>query len=152
MKTVTGLVIVLLSTVLGSLYASKFKKKRDYFVSLENFAVYLKREISFSASPLKTVVGSFRTDNEELAPLLNSVTEGEAVFPEYITEDERGIIGRFFEKLGKSDRTNEIELTSAFVEEIKRKKEEESGRYKRVAALSVKLGFFFGLAVFIILL
>ena len=152
-----GLIIVFLCSFLGALFAKKFRAKSLYLEALESFCVYLKREISFSRTTIKSVVTAFSTDNEDFRATLSCcffAAEGDngTCFPEYLNADEKKFISGFFDKLGKSDRENELEFINAFSAELKRIKEDERAVCKKRTALSTKLGFFTGAIIFVILL
>ncbi|MBP5308647.1 MAG: hypothetical protein J6Z34_05900, partial [Clostridia bacterium] len=72
LKIIAGLFIVFLSTIFGVNFSRKYGRKKEYFTALENFCNYLKREISFSVTPVGTAVKNFVSDNEDLLFTLSS--------------------------------------------------------------------------------
>jgi len=151
-KIIVGLMIVLCSSVMGNLYSVKFKRKYDFFVCLEDFALYLKREIAFSSSAVQAIASSFKTDNDDLRELLSSFSQsGACNLPKYITADDENLLIPFFEKIGRSDRVNEIEMINTFFDDVRAVKERERIRCQRVGGASTKIGFFIGLILFFVL-
>ncbi|MBQ7163835.1 MAG: stage III sporulation protein AB [Clostridia bacterium] len=155
-KIVAGFAIVFLCTMFGVNYAKKYGRKKDFYASLENFCAYLKREISFSSTPINSVIKGFRPGDDDLVIMLSSFAENGAVpaekFPRYLTPDERKFLETFFAKIGKSDRQNELELVSSFAEEVRGYKETEKTKCVKITGIAAKLGFFAGAAIFVILL
>ena len=155
-KITFGLLLVLLTTAFGVNFSEKYGRKRNFYIALENFCTYLKREISFSSTPVGNVVKSFSSDNEDLPAVLSRFAESggssEEGLPIYLNEEDKKFIFSFFSKLGKSDRQNELELVSAFSEEVKKYREAENRKYEKIKGLSAKLGFFAGAVIFVVLL
>ena len=157
LKFFPGIAAVVFFTFFGVNYAKKFKRKKEFFVSLENFGVYLKREISFSSTPIGEITASFRCDNADLCAALFAIAEkgvktDDAALPDYLSADERDFILSYFSKLGRSDRGNEIELTERFIEEAGKYKAKEAEKYSKISSVSARLGFFAGMILFVMIL
>lgn len=159
LKILAGLVIVFGTSLIGNVYAARYRRKRDFFIALENFTIYLKREISFSANTLKDVVAAYTTENGDLSAMLSSSVDifgtecfDNIKFPEYIAKDEAEFLGQYLSRIGRSGRKNEIELTANFIEELKKYREAENSKCVKTTALSTKLGFFAGIIIFVIIM
>ena len=157
LKFLIGVSAVVLFTFLGVGYSKKYSRKKDFFISLENFGVYLKREISFSSTPIGEVISNFNCDNEDLNDALGkALNKGaradEASLPDFLSADERDFINSYFSKLGRSDRENEIELTERFIEEAGKYKKSEAEKYNKISSVSARLGFFAGMIFFVLIL
>ena len=155
-KIILGLIIVLLFSFLGNQYALKYKRKRNFFIELENFIIYLKREISFSGTTLGNIVKKYKTENTDLLDMLNTIfcecREDNIYYPKYLDVDEKQLIQMFFDKLGKSDKKNEIELLDNIILEIRSMKEKEIMKSSKITGITTKLGFLVGAIVFVMLL
>ena len=153
---ILGLIIVLLFSFLGNQYALKYKRKRNFFIELENFIIYLKREISFSGTTLGNIVKKYKTENTDLLDMLNTIfcecREDNIYYPKYLDVDEKQLIQMFFDKLGKSDKKNEIELLDNIILEIRSMKEKEIMKSSKITGITTKLGFLVGAIVFVMLL
>ena len=151
-KIFLGVLIVFFATVFGRLKADKYRRKMEFFLAIEDFAVYLKREISFSSNTVEGIIGNFQTENLDALGLLKSELVGTVVYPQFLTVQERQFFKMFFDKIGRSNRENEIDLISSFGSEIKKMKEEENERCLKKSNVATKLGFFIGAIIFVVVL
>ncbi len=150
LKIVLGLLTVLLSTALGNLIAIKKSRKYRFFVEIENFTSYLKREISFSKTTIGRIVQGYDKASCELKLFLDMLCCSDAnICFDFLSDDENLLLEQFAQKLGRSDSLNEIELTDTFLKEVGRLKEEEKLKSAKISALSTKMGFFCGLMLFV---
>ena len=113
-KIFLGISIICACTLIGGIKAARLKQKRDFFMGLENFLIYLKREISFSFSDISTVIRSYSSSSEDVRNLLEGFIEGSVAIPKFLSESERLFVLEFFKKIGKSDKVNELELINFF--------------------------------------
>jgi len=151
-KIFLGVLIVFFSTVFGRIKADKYRRKMDFLLAIEDFAVYLKREISFSSNTVDGIIGNFQTENLDALSLLKSWLLGTAVYPQFLSLQERQVFKMFFDKIGRSNRENEIDLISSFSTEIKSMKEIENEKCLKKSNVATKLGFFIGAIIFVVVL
>ena len=153
LKIFMGGCIIIFCSILGGLYANKYKRKRDFYIALEVFLQHLKREISFSGQSIGKIISTSNTDNEDLSHILIGLSmDTEILLPDFLQETEKSVILSFFDKIGRSDRANEVELTLQFYKEIKACREEESRICSKNMGLAAKLGFFIGSIIFIMII
>ena len=152
LKLIVGFLIVFACTVLGRLKANGLKQKRDFFSYLEDFFIYLKREISFSSASVYEAVRAYSCPLEDLTLMLKSFLDGELCVPSYLSSNERDFICKFFKKIGRSDKNNELELISFYIEEIGKMKMAENFKHSKFSRIYVKIGFFVGMIVFVVVL
>lgn len=152
LKFFAGVLSILLGTVSGKIFSKKYKRKYEFFVCLESFAIYLKREIMFASLTLNQISSSFNSKNDDINLLLSYAFDGEITFPDFLDENQKNLISQFFCKIGRSDKKNEVELISSFIKEINAYRNEEEKKYKKYTSISVKIGFFAGLVGFILII
>jgi len=152
LKIFLGGCIIAFASMLGRVFANKYKRKRDFYIALEAFLQHLKREISFSNQSLFSIISTANIDNEDLSEYLSLFCRGEVVLPDFLQESERLMITSFFQKVGHCDRLNEVELSLQFYKEIKALREEESRRCDKYVGLSSRLGFFIGSIIFVVII
>lgn len=155
MKIFLGLCIVFLCTFYGTVLGKKGKRKSEFYLAFEGFVQYVKREISFSNEPIITIVKNYKTVNEDLNILLcdfANCSKYSLSSPCYLKDSEVAIINSFLTKLGHSDRSNEVEMTSAFYNDLKSLRKAEDELCKKRLGLSTRIGFFVGAIIFILLM
>lgn len=151
-KIFFGIMIIFFSTIFGNLKADKYKRKMNFLLVVEDFLIYLKREISFSSSTVEGIIANFETENADALYLLKSIFTKNVNYPKYLTCQEVQVFKMFFDKIGRSCRNNEIDLIDSFCEEVKKMKEVENERCLKKSKVATKLGFFIGAIIFVVVL
>ena len=152
MKVLLGIILVCLSTLLGYILAGKFAFRKQFYDDYCNFNNIFKQEISFRQTTLVSLVKN-KNSGDFYCVLRNYVQDNEFVFNKtYLKKDEIEFFHNYLKTLGTGDKNTQIEFidrTNIVILEKQKKCVEDEKKYK---ALYVKLGFLFGLILFILVL
>lgn len=158
-KVIVCLAILIFTTSIGYLLASKYRNRKLFFNQFFQFNERFLREIEYSKRPIKEFVQSYAYKGD-FSEVLNKYLENLgnfddflSVFPEIgcLENEEIRVICDYFNLLGKGDSYTQksyFSTVSLQIEEYKKKSEND---YKRYADLYVKLGVLFGLAIIIVI-
>ena len=147
-----GTILFTACIIVGRHYKQDLCKKRDFFIALQSFAVYLKREISFSYTTVGNVIGLFNCNNSDLKRMLGLYLEGVLQPPDYLSVDEQNFIKNFFDKIGKSNLDNELFMIETFIREAEVYKNTEISKCVKSSKIYTKLSLCFGVICFVAVL
>ncbi len=158
-KIIVCLAILVFTTSIGYLLASKYRNRKLFFNQFSQFNERFLREIEYSKRPIKEFTQSYAYKGD-FCEILNKYLENLGSFNDFLcvfpdiscleTEEIR-VICDYFNSLGKGDSSTQksyFSSVNAQIEEYKKKSEKD---YKRYADLYVKLGVLVGLAIIIVI-
>ena len=152
MKIFLGIILVCLSTFLAYVLSAKFSLRKQFYNDFFNFNNKLKQEISFGQT---TIVSLINNENASdfycyLRKYLNNNTFD--FDKTYLTNDEIEFYYNYIKTIGTGDKNSQIDFldnVNTKVVERQRKSLDEEKKYK---TLYIKLGFLFGLILFVLIL
>jgi stage III sporulation protein AB len=163
MKILLGVCIVCFTSYCGYFFAKKYRIRKLFFIQLYEFNEFYLNEISYFRRPLPEIVkrkkykGAFLELLNDFFELLNdNTTKKSAIYEkveayDFLTADEKGVIGDYFSMLGAGDSVSQKEYFNSAKNSLggyKTKSVEDSEKY---GGLFIKLGFLFGLTVLILI-
>ena len=146
-----GVCITILTTYLGYCFSKKLTKRKKFFIDFFNFNQKLKREMSFSKKTLLSIIEN-ENSSDFIVLLKELVEEKEVNRPQYLNKDEYDLFINYASFVGKSDLTSQINYFNTINESIKVVENKSKSDEERLKPLYLKLGFFIGLAITVILL
>lgn len=153
MNVYIGVLILIICTFAGFRLSAKYTERKNFFTDFYSFNDKLINEVSFSQNSLLKIIEGEKNLNRDFGKCLYETINGEDKKPiKYLKKEEYKIILEYVNKIGKSDRESQIVyLTSEkkIIDEIRISAINEE---KRFGKLYVKLGFLFGLIIFILLI
>lgn len=153
MNVFFGLLSLVSCTVIGYMLSTKFSKRKKFYINFATFNKKLENEISFSQKTLIDLVNS-GVDAGEFEKCVKNYFENKKldIQQNLLKNDEIDFIKTYLETIGSSDKITQIkylESASKTIENNLNAAIEDDRKYK---ALYIKLGFLFGLMVFVVLL
>ncbi|MBE5752681.1 MAG: hypothetical protein E7343_01265 [Clostridiales bacterium] len=159
-KIIVCLAILIFTTTIGYLLASKYRNRKLFFHQFCQFNERFLREIEYSKRPIKEFIqcyaykGDFCEILNKYLEKLGAFDDFLSIFPEigYLENEEMRVVCDYFNSLGKGDSYTQksyFSTASIQIEEYRKKSESD---YKRYADLYVKLGVLFGLAIIIVII
>jgi len=152
MNVVLGLILLCLSTFVGVKLANKYTIKKEYYNDFCAFNKKLKNEISFSLKPLNIIIEEFDNGKLFFKCLENNYKYGEIPNSLNLDTYEIEFLSNYLNVIGKSDRESQINFIDGTMDLINEKLKSAEDDEKKYKKLYVKLGFLFGLLIFIVLL
>ncbi len=157
MKYIIGIFIVILTTYGGYVYSLKYSDKKRFFISFLDFNEKLYSEISFSQSTLIQIIDEYRDEKEDFyLYLLKYFKENnlniQNIHLKYLSKIEVQNFNNYLKTIGSGDKNSQLQFLNSMQKSLNdkvKKITEEEEKYKN---LSIKMGFFVGLMIFIILL
>ncbi len=153
MKIVFGFLLTSLSVYLGKIYSAKYTKKRKFYEDFYDFNRILINKVSFSNNSILTIVNEnnegscfYMTTKEYL---INNSTQFNL---EFIELNEINYLKRYLSEIGTSDRKNQIKYLNTIDIELRDKLNVAIENEKKYKTLYVKLGFLFGLIIFVLVI
>lgn len=164
LKFFLGLVIVVITTFCGRLLAGKYRRRKDFFVQMNEFNDRFLTEVTYYKRPLIEFFEGFQYHGEfqELLEEVMAIRKGSGVLKgasalidfsrfTFLTADERVLIGDYFLTIGKGDSLSQKTYFGGIKENlssIRKRCEEENKKY---GELYLKLGFLCGLAILVLI-
>ena len=160
LKFILGVVIICITTFCGNLFARKYKKRKLFFIQMEEFNARFLTEISYYKRPVVEFIHTVQGEGE-YGEVLEHVTQEKSGKKEnsysflseysFLSREERGFIAEYFSALGKGDAASQKAYFHGKGEDLSliRKRAEEE--HKKYGDLYWKLGFLCGLAILILI-
>ena len=153
MKLFFAVIMLIACTGVGYILTLKFISRRKFYSEFLNFNKKIKNEVQFSSSTIKKIIN----ENNDITDFNIAIKDGltcktNKINYNYLTKEEKEYFDKYVNEVGKSDKISQLEfLTSAskYIEEKVNLTNTEEVKYKK---LYIKLGFLFGLIIFIIII
>ncbi|MCH5162983.1 MAG: hypothetical protein J1G38_05795 [Clostridiales bacterium] len=146
-------------TAAGFIVMKTYKRKHAYLVGVCDMIGELKRNISYRNDSAASILGAFDTESTQLKKNIGeyiAYTEAKDgkldISRGFLSSGDHAKVKELFGALGTSDGASQMERLNSFsklFEDMRDKAGEKSDKY---GALSVKLGFLFGLGVGVLFL
>lgn len=155
MKIFIGIVVIIVGTLAGYLFSDKYVKRRVFYENFEEFNKKLLNNISFTQDSLKKIVsesGEQKTDFYK--KLYTKIIFKEKTLAEfkYLKKDESSFFSDYLDTIGTSDRDTQLKFLNTAAAKIDDYLKTAKSDEKKYRFMFIKLGFFFGLLAFILIL
>lgn len=159
-KTVLCLTLLFFTSSVGYAFASKYRKRKQFFTQFNEFNQKFLQELAYCKRPLKEFLELYVYKSDFLALLeeYRKKIGEDNFFNEYfslntfLTLEEEKFIIEYFKQLGKGDTDSQKSLFSNRAKELELMKNNAEKEHKKYAELYVKLGVLVGLAIIIIII
>ena len=145
LNLILGIVITVISTLVGKNVTDNYKRKFNLFSDMEilnnNFIVNLNYNKNNLNKFLKTI--------DEKSEVDKIVSRN--LYPSYLSVDEKTFIENYFNEVGKHGYLSEKEFLNSSSEKIKEYKSKSKADAEKFSSLGEKVGFLFGV-IFLILI
>lgn len=146
-----GVLLLILCTFAGFRLSAKYSERRKFFTDLFTFNEKIINEVSFSQNSLLSIVENEKKLNSDFGKTICEIINGEEVKSvKYLKNEEIEVLIEYINKIGKSDRESQILYLSSEKKIIDEIRVAAINDEKKYGKLYVKLGFLFGLIIFVI--
>ncbi len=154
---ITALCIVA-GTMVGLIFSNRLKKRADFFKSVDLFIDTLVSEVSFRKSSIKKIMSDFINANNSL--FNNNLNEYVSCQDISSLKLSRGVVNeielsdirKFFVSLGRSDTSTQLTELMNYKSKYSQIFKDADEKRKKFGAMYIKLGFFLGIMLGIVLL
>ncbi|MBR2337567.1 MAG: hypothetical protein IKA61_06460 [Clostridia bacterium] len=158
-KFILGLITVVTCTLIGKKITSKYLYELSFFECLLRFNLHLKQNLKFKRDSLIELL-DYKCNNEDFCTVLSSFklskssmqSNSELYFPSWTSIEDRQFLVDYFNSLGTGNSDSEIENLNLYDELINEKLCKISDKSSKYSNMGQKLGFSFGMAIFIIII
>ena len=159
-KSVLCLTLLIFTSGVGYVFATKYRKRKQFFTQFNEFNLKFLQELSYSKRPIKEFLELYPYKGEFLAIIedYRQKIGKDNVFNEFFslntffTLEEEKLIIEYFKQLGKGDTDSQKTVFSIRAKELEIIKSNAEQEYKKYAELYVKLGVLVGLAIIIVII
>ena len=159
-KGLVCLSILIFTTTIGYLFASKYRNRKVFFLQFYQFNEGFLRELEYMKRPLRQFIEScvYKGDFLDiLQRFLENLGDYELFlsnFPEigYINNEEMRLIDDYFNSLGRGDTVTQRQHFSNLREVIGSISKKCELEYKKYGDLYIKMGVLIGLAIIVVIL
>lgn len=152
MKILFGIILIAICTFTGKIIANKYTKIKIYYEDFYNFNRILLNKISFSNSSITEVLNTNKNESPFIETAKDYFINNNITKIDFISSDDNKYLYRYLNEIGKSNRTNQIEFLTIIDNELRDRHNLSIENEKKYKPLYIKLGFLFGLIVFIVIL
>ena len=152
LKLLIGISAIIISVKIGIDRASKNKRIYYFFNSVEITCDKFISDISYKKSNVNSVLKGKYPSNEYNLLIDNFTKNNKLVLPNFLSIEEKLLIEDMFNSLGKMDSEAQTKYILSIKNQIKKISNEKLLNYKKFYNLSIKLGFIFGLFIFIMVI
>lgn len=153
MKIIIGIFFLFLCTFIGYNLSLKYTKRKIFYGNFFNFNEKLLREVSFLQTTIVSLLNDIDINTDFYDSLKHYVNTKEFKFDkQYLFEEEKNELNRYFKTIGTSDKIGQLEYLSSMDITLKNKRIQTEENEKKYRMLYIKMGFLIGLIILIILL
>lgn len=153
MKIIIGIFFLFLCTFIGYNLSLKYTKRKIFYGNFFNFNEKLLREVSFLQTTIVSLLNDIDINTDFYDSLKHYVNTKEFKFDkQYLLEEEKNELNRYFKTIGTSDKIGQLEYLSSMDITLKNKRIQTEENEKKYRMLYIKMGFLIGLIILIILL
>lgn len=150
--------IPVITAFIGYLISAKYSSERDFWKTFVFTHKRIKNEVAFSQKPIPEIlsVGNSedKSENSDIFSLaVKNYINGEEtpVKVKFLTAEQNEFFSDYLSNLGKTDKKSQLDFLNSAEERLYYYEKKSDERCKRYRPLFVKLGFLFGLILFILL-
>ncbi len=154
MRLFLGVVLLIICTFIGYIKSNKYYFRRLFYDDFLQFNSRLKNEVAFKQSTIKNLLENEKSETDFIKVLkTNIIFNQDLPFNiNYLNETELKQYKDYVLDIGTGDKVLQMEFLQRVDEEVSKKQKqcrEDEEKYKK---LYVKLGFFIGLILLILVL
>ena len=154
MRLLLGIILLIICVFIGYIKSNKYYLRKTFYIDFVNFNNTLKEEVFFRQG---TIIDLLKKENSknDFYKELNAVFIKNEKFNDafsYLDKDEITYFKDYVNKIGAGDNAVQIKFLEGVSEQVEKKQNQsflDNDKYKK---LYIKLGFFIGLILFILVL
>lgn len=151
MRIIVLTLIPILTAAIGYIFSLKYRQTKDFWDKFEFWHKKIKAEIAFSQKSLPEILSGNEQNDVFLIAANEYLTEKKIkVNLAFLSKEEVAFLHKYLQNLGKTDKSSQVDLLNSFEPELENFLRIADGNNKKYRQVLVKLGFLFGLIVFIL--
>jgi len=152
MKIILCGIIPFLTAFIGYFLSNKYSERKEFFEDFDCFHKILKTEISFTKRTIYEILKGNR-ENSDFLDLIQRFLNGNTEYClKYLKKEEHDFVKKYFENLGVLDKVSQLDYINSLNDRIQKMVTDSQNEQKKYRPLYIKLGFLFGLVIFILLI
>lgn len=155
LKVIFGLIIIAATTLAGVKLADKKKLRCNFYNEMVGLCCNLKSDLGYSRSTLDKIMEKLPpVIKERISVSAEQFISGKAVLvsDKRFSEEERGDIADFFNRLGTYDAHGSVNFIDYYYEKFKKSAQECEKIYKKTSTFYIKIGALLGALIYIIVI
>ena len=155
MKIFFGILIIVLSTIIGYLFSLKYTERRCFFEDFNSVVFKLKNEITFTQRPVIDVINSTVKNDSDILIIYNSFVQNKINYTDnlkYLSSNEKNFVFDFLSSIGIGDVTSQSKLVDVAISESSSFLKQAIDDEKKYKTLFIKLGLLIGVTLFVLII
>ena len=156
-KIILSVLAIVVCTFVGYKMSEKYSLRSEFFNDFYRFNREMINQLTYFKRRIPEIISNFSCKNQ-FSILLDDYREyinGKKLCLDkfwYLSLEEKELITAYFVLLGKSDATSQLNNLNSYNEKLKNLTTDTVNEEKKYKKLYVKLGFFAGLSVFVLII
>jgi stage III sporulation protein AB len=153
MKLFIGILLIVLSTIVGYLFSLKYSERRVFFEDFNCLVTSLKNEINFTQRPVIDVINGCLNKNSDVLLVYNSFLIDKTDYTsnlKYLSFNEKKFVFNFLSSIGVGDSSSQIKIVDVAVEQSNSFLRQAVDDEKKYKTLFLKLGILAGITLFVL--
>lgn len=153
LKYLIGAVLLILSVFAGYVFSYKYYERLKFYESFCEFNKRFKTAVSFSFRSFSAVTEDCGKNKftEALSEYKADKRKNNGAL-QFLNEEERAYFWNYAENIGTTDRKTQLNMLEEAEKTVCEKYKKCENDYKKYKPIYIKLGFLFGLIIFILIL
>lgn len=154
MKICIGIILIFLFVLIGYALSFKYNDRKNFYTDFFNFNSKLKDEIEFRQTVLNDIINNLNNNGYFYSELQSYLKfpQNYTVTCTFLNDEEKNEVINYFKTIGTGERTSQIKYLDFISKIIENKKNNTTAEYNKYKPLFIKMGFLFGLIIFIIVI
>lgn len=153
MRTLFLACIPILTAFIGYLFSIKYQESKIFWDKFTFWHKKIKNEITFSQNPLPEILkegDESDTFFTVAAPYLKD--KSSIIKLKLLSDEENDFLNRYLNNLGNTDKNSQLNFLNSIEQELEIYSKTSDNKSKKYRPLFIKLGFLFGIIVFILII
>lgn len=153
MKFFIGIILIVLSTLVGYLFSIKYSERRIFFEDFNKVVIRLKNEINFTQRPVIDVLNSSLDNGSDVLVVYNSFLLNNYNYTsnlKYLSFNEKNFVFDFLSTIGTGDVLSQNKIIDVAIEQSNSFLKQSIDDEKKYKTLFIKLGLLAGITLFIL--
>ena len=152
MKLIFAVISLIICVFLGYIFSLKYTNRKKFYQEFEKFNNNVKNEVKFSQNSILHVIKQLNATTDFNKKTKDIMLNQKKYNISYLSKDENQFYVNYLDSIGKTDKQSQTEYLEfagqTIIDNLKNATELE----KKYKPLCIKLGFFLGLVILILLL
>lgn len=142
--------IPFITALIGYLLSLKFLNERNFWEDFYFWHKKIKSEINFTQKTIPELINAER--RSVFSELLDGYLKTEKLsLPKFLSQEERNFVSDYVHTLGTTDKSSQLFFLNSVENKLSEFNDTHLLKYKKVGPLFIKLGFLFGVIIFILI-